>query len=88
MLYTTKVLLTDFNIASLTLLEFEPNSDSKEAGLVTQQNDKYHYETGVALRQSKGWVFLRNALKDKTIEPTKYLDILLGPVILSIKASQ
>ncbi len=87
MLNTITILLTDFNIASLTLLEFEPNSDNEQTGFVARQNDKYHYETGVTLRQSKRWVFLHNALKDKTVEPTKYLDIQLGPVILSVKAS-
>jgi len=87
MLNTITVLLTDFNIASLTLLEFEPNSDNEEAGLVARQNDKHHYETGVTLRQNKRWIFLRKALKGKTIEPTKYLDIQLGPVILSVKSS-
>ncbi len=78
---------TDFNCIASTLLEFEPNSENEEAGLVARQNDKHHYEIGVTLRQGKRQVFFRKVLKGKIIEPVKYIDIQSGPVTLSVKAS-
>jgi xylan 1,4-beta-xylosidase len=78
---------TDFNCIASTLLEFDPDSENEEAGLVARQNDKYHYEVGVTLRQGKRQVFFRKVLKGKTIEPIKYVDIQPGPVVLSVKAS-
>ena len=78
---------TDFSCVASTLLEFDPNSDNEEAGLVVRQNEKFHYEIGVILRQGKRQVFFRKVIKGKIIEPIKYVDIQPGPVTLSIKAS-
>jgi alpha-N-arabinofuranosidase len=78
---------TDFNCVASTLLDFNPNSESEEAGLVARQNDKYHYEIGVTLRQGKRQVFFRKVIRGKVIGPVPYVDIQPGPVILTVKAS-
>jgi len=78
---------TDLNCVASTLLEFDPNSENEEAGLVARQNDKHHYEIGVTLRQGKRQVFFRKVLKGKTMDPIKYADTQPGPVTLSVKAS-
>ena len=78
---------TDFNCVASTLLEFDPNSENEEAGLVVRQNDKHHYEIGVTLRQGKRQVFFRKVIKGKIIEPVQYVDIQPGPVTLSVKAA-
>lgn len=77
---------TDFNCVDSTLLEFDPNSENEEAGLVARQNDKYHYEIGVTLKNGKRQVLFRKVLKGQTIEPVQYVDIQPGPVILTVKA--
>jgi xylan 1,4-beta-xylosidase len=76
-----------FNCTASTRLEFDPNSDKEEAGLVVRGNDKYHYEIGVTLRESKRQVFLRKVIKGKVVEPVPYKDIQPGPVALSVTAS-
>ncbi|MBA7483778.1 Non-reducing end alpha-L-arabinofuranosidase BoGH43B [subsurface metagenome] len=78
---------TDFDCVASTLLEFDPNSENEEAGLVLRGFDKFHYEIGVTLRQGKRQVFFRKVLKGETIKPVQYVDVHPGPVILSVKAS-
>jgi alpha-N-arabinofuranosidase len=78
---------TDFNCVASTLLEFDPNSENEEAGLVVRGNDKHHYEIGVTLKNGKRQVLFRKVLKGKIIEPVKYVDIGAGPVVLSVKAT-
>jgi alpha-N-arabinofuranosidase len=77
---------TDFNCVASTLLEFDPNSENEEAGLVARQDDRHHYEIAVTLKDGKRQVLFRKVFKGKTIEPVKYAEVQLGPVILSIKA--
>jgi len=77
---------TDFNCVASTLLEFDPDSENEEAGLVARQNDKYHYEIGVTLREGKRQVLFRKVIKGKIIGPVRYVDVQPGPVILSVKA--
>jgi alpha-N-arabinofuranosidase len=77
---------TDFNCVASTLLEFDPNSENEEAGLVARQNDKYHYEIAVTLKDGKRQVLFRKVIKGKIIEPVQYVDIQPGPVILTVKA--
>jgi xylan 1,4-beta-xylosidase len=78
---------TDFNCTVSTLLEFEPESDNEEAGLVARQNDRFHYDLGVTLRENKRQIFLRKVVDSKVIEPIRYVDIQPGPVTLSIRAN-
>jgi xylan 1,4-beta-xylosidase len=78
---------TDFNCVATTSLEFDPKSESEEAGLVVRSNDKHHYEIGVTLKDGKRQVLFRKVLKGKIIEPVKYVDIGAGPVVLSVKAT-
>ncbi len=78
---------TDFNCVASTLLEFDPNSENEEAGLVIRGNDKHHYEIGVTFKNGKRQVLFRKVLKGKIIEPVEYFDIGAGPVVLSVKAT-
>jgi xylan 1,4-beta-xylosidase len=76
-----------FNCTASTRMEFDPNSEQDEAGLVVRGNDKHHYEIGVTLREGKRRVFLRKVVKGQVVEPVQYRDIQPGPVVLSVKAS-
>ncbi len=78
---------TDFNCVASTLLEFEPDSEGQEAGLVARGNDKHHYEIAVTQRRGKRQILFRKVLKGQIIEPVKYADIGGGPIILSVKAT-
>ncbi len=78
---------TDLECTATTLLDFDPHGDNEEAGLVARQNDKFHYEVGVTLRQGKRQAFFRKVIKGKTIGPIQYVDIPPGPVTLSIEAT-
>jgi xylan 1,4-beta-xylosidase len=78
---------TDLNCEISTLLEFDPQNDNEEAGLVARQNDKYHYEIGVTLRDGKRQVFFRKIIDAQVIDPVFYADVPSGPVVLSIKAT-
>jgi xylan 1,4-beta-xylosidase len=78
---------TDFSCVASTLLEFDPNSENEEAGLVARAFDSFHYEIGITQRQGKRQVFFRKVIKDKIISPVQYVDVQPGPVTLSIKAS-
>ena len=77
---------TDFTCHVSASLDFEPQQENEEAGLVIRQNDKFHYETGLILRENRRRVFLRKVVKDTLFEPVTMLDIEPGPVILSIDA--
>ena len=77
---------TDFNCVASTLLEFDPNSENEEAGLVARGNDRHHYEIAVTLKDGKRQVLFRKVFKGKIIEPVKYAEVQPGPVILSVKA--
>jgi len=77
---------TDFNCVASTLLEFDPNSENEEAGLVVRGNDKHHYEIAVTLKDGKRQVLFRKVFKGKLVEPVKYAEVQPGPVVLSVKA--
>ncbi len=77
---------TDFNCVASTLLEFDPNSENEEAGLVVRAFDSFHCEIGITQRQSKRQVFFRKVINGKIIEPVQYADVQPGPVILSVRA--
>lgn len=78
---------TDFNCVASTLLNFEPDTEGQEAGLIVRANDKYHYEIAVTQHRGKRQVLFRKVIKGKVVEPVKYGDIGGWPVILSIKAT-
>jgi len=77
---------TDFNCVASTMVEFDPNSENEEAGLVAFVNDKHYYQIGVTLRQGKRQAFLKKVLKGKSIEPVQYVNIAPGPVKLTAMA--
>lgn len=78
---------TDFNCVASTLLEFDSKNENEEAGLVVRGNDKHHYEIAVTLKNGKRQILFRKVLKGKIIEPFQYVDIGLGPIILSVKST-
>jgi alpha-N-arabinofuranosidase len=69
-----------------TQLEFSPNQENEEAGLVVRGNDANHYDFGVILRDGRPHVFLREVLAGKVVEPIRYAAIPAGEVELSIMA--
>ena len=78
---------TDFNCVASTRLEFYPNSQNEEAGLVARQDDRHHYEVAVTLKDGIRQVLFRKVVKGEIVEPVNYVEVGPGPVILSIKAS-
>jgi len=77
---------TGFNCQVSTRLEFNPNGENEEAGLVARAFDGFHYAVGITLQDGKRRVFFRKVLRSRTIDPVRYVDIEPGPVVLSIKA--
>ncbi|MEO0293466.1 MAG: glycoside hydrolase family 43 protein [candidate division WOR-3 bacterium] len=70
----------------VTKLEFNPQKENEEAGLVIRGNEANRYELGITKRDGKRCVFLRKTVKGKLEEPIKYEGIGEGEVILSIEA--
>lgn len=77
---------TDFNCVASTSVEFNPNSENEEAGLVARQDDRHHYEIAVTLKDGRRQVLLRKTVAGKLTEPVKYADVGSGPVMLTVKA--
>ncbi len=77
---------TDFNCVASIMLEFDPDSENEEAGLVARQDDRHHYEIAVTLKDGKRQVLFRKVVKGEIVEPVQYADIQPGPIILSVKA--
>lgn len=67
-----------------TQLEFDPQHDNEEAGLVVRGNDENHFQIGLALRDDKRQAFFRRVLGGKIVEPVEYRDVPSGDVRLSI----
>ena len=78
---------TDFNCVASTLVEFKPNSENEEAGLVVRGNDRHHYDIAVTLKDGKRQVLFRKVFKGKLVEPVQYTEIQNGPVVLTVKAA-
>jgi alpha-N-arabinofuranosidase len=78
---------TDFNCVASTLVEFKPNGENEEAGLVVRGNDRHHYDIAVTLKDGKRQVLFRKVFKGKLVEPVKYTEIQNGPVVLTVKAA-
>jgi len=78
---------TDLTCRVSTSLDFDPKSSNEEAGLVIRQNDRFHYEIGVTLREGKRCVFLRKMVDAQIVESVQYVEIPDGPVTLSVYAT-
>jgi len=78
---------TDFNCVASTQLEFDPNSENEEAGLVARAFDRFHYEIGITFKNGKRQAFFRKIVRGEITDPVKYVYVQPGPVILSIKAT-
>lgn len=68
-------------------LDFDPQEEHEEAGLVVRGNDANHFDIGVTKRDGKRQVFFRSVLKGKTVEPVRYAEIGPGEVTLTIDAT-
>ena len=77
----------DFDCAASTRVEFKPNNENEEAGLVVRGNDRHHYDIAVTLKDGKRQVLFRKVFKGKLVEPVKYTEIQDGPVVLTVKAA-
>jgi xylan 1,4-beta-xylosidase len=69
-----------------TRLEFEPERDGDEAGLVIRGNDKHHAVLGVGRRDGKRVAFLRRVIDGAAAEPIEYHPLSEGPLTLSVEA--
>jgi xylan 1,4-beta-xylosidase len=78
---------TDLTCKVSTLLDFEPDHENEEAGLVIRQNDRFHYEIGVTKHEGVRQAFLRKVVDAQIVEPVRYADITDGPVTLSVNAT-
>ncbi len=67
-------------------LDFDPQTENEEAGLIVRGNDENHYVLGVTLHAGKRQVIFRRVLKGKTVEPITYAELPAGAVELSIVA--
>jgi len=67
-------------------LDFNPQKEGEEAGLVIRGNEVNRAEIGITLKNGKRNVFFMNMVKGKLVEPVRYEEITAGEVILSIEA--
>jgi xylan 1,4-beta-xylosidase len=74
-----------FTCTVRTLLEFSPQVEGEEAGLVIVMNEKHHYEIGIALSDGKRCVFVRKRIGDLQAI-TAHEVISDGAVVLQIEA--
>lgn len=77
----------DFDCVVSTQVEFKPQGENEEAGLVVRGNDRHHYDIAVTLKDGKRQVLFRKIFKGELVEPVKYTEIQDGPVILTVKAA-
>ena len=75
-----------FNCRVSSRLEFNPQYDNEEAGLVIRGNDKNHFEIAVTRFDGKRSIICRRVLNGKTVE-LKYNTIPEGAVVFEIMVS-
>lgn len=78
---------TDLTCDVSTLIDFEPKYENEEAGLAIRQNDRFHYEIGVTLKDGERAAFLRKVVDEQIVEGVQFVEIPGGPVILSVQAT-
>lgn len=78
---------THFDCRASTRIEFKPQGENEEAGLVVRGNDLNHYEIGITLRQGRRQIFFRKVLLGQVMSPVRYEDAGEGGVVLSLEAS-
>jgi xylan 1,4-beta-xylosidase len=78
---------TDLNCRFATRLDFNPQHENEEAGLVIRGNEKDHYEIGITFHDGKRQAFFQKVLDGKTSEPVRYEAIGAGKVVLSVTAA-
>jgi xylan 1,4-beta-xylosidase len=67
-------------------LDFNPQKEGEEAGLVIRGNEVNRAEIGITLKNGKRNVYFMNMVKGKLVGPVRYEEIGEGDVILSIEA--
>jgi xylan 1,4-beta-xylosidase len=78
---------TDLSCRFSARLDFKPQRENEEAGLVIRGNEKNHFEIGVTLKDGKRQVFFRKVLDGKMSEPVHFEPAGDGDVVLSVKAA-
>jgi alpha-N-arabinofuranosidase len=68
------------------MLDFNPQAEGEEAGLVVRGNDENHYVVGVARREGKRLVVCRCVKKGINVDEVRKFDIAEGPVELAVTA--
>lgn len=77
----------DLNCTVSAKLDFVPNRENEEAGMVVRGNDQYHYDLGLTLKNGRRQAFFRKVLDGRTIEPVTYVWLPDGEVTFTITAS-
>jgi xylan 1,4-beta-xylosidase len=67
-------------------LEFDPQRDGDEAGLVLRGNDRHHVDVAVGRREGKRVVYLRKVVNGNAADPADYHAVAEGPLTLSVEA--
>lgn len=70
-----------------TSLDFNPQYENEEAGLVIRQTDRFFYQIGVTLKENKRNVFLRKVVDAQIVEGIQYVELPDGPVVLGVRAT-
>jgi len=78
---------TDLDFKASAQIDFQPQHENEEAGLVLRGNDKNHCEIGVALKNGKRNIFLRKIIDGKSVEPIHYEEIGKGDLLLIVQGS-
>ena len=73
-----------FEVEVATLLEFNSQRDTDEAGLVVRMTEAYHYEMAVSQREGRRCVLVRRRVGSLVHEVVQ--DVPSGPVVLIVKA--
>lgn len=76
---------TAFNVHISSKVDFLPEAENEEAGLLIRANDKNHYDLLITRRDNQRVVMLRKCLQDKDCEET-FLQVPDGDIILHIQA--
>ena len=77
---------TDLTCNVSTSIDFDPQYENEEAGLVIRQNDRFHYEIGLTKKDGARAVFLRKVVDAQIVEGIQFIEIADGPVTLTVKA--
>jgi len=76
-----------FDLRASTRLEFDPQADNEEAGLVVWMNERHHYELALTRRAGQLSVVVRRRIGSLSSE-VACRPVPPGPLLLSVEASR